>query len=135
MTRTAYEIKLNDGTTVSLRLTLGGQINLKKRHKVENALAVFFTAMDDPEVCADLLTEALNYTGNTNTIQDGAELYDLLVDSGYADSDDFVPLLTSIACISGLLSEARKEALDKLANRLADTSELFNDEEETDAKN
>jgi hypothetical protein len=108
-----------------MRLTLGGQINLKKRYPQaatgqdgsQTALNVIFASMDEPELMSGIFTEALNYGGNENAIKDGVELYDLLVDNGYSGSERFVPILTSIACVSGLLSEGKKKAVDAMAER------------------
>lgn len=118
--RHTYDIKLKrdkETITVSLRLTLGGQINLKNMYKEVNgtALQVIFMGMDDPAVMADVFTECLTFEGNNNDIIDGEELYDLLVDNGYAGEEQFVPLLTSIAEASGLLSKNKKAAIDEMA--------------------
>lgn len=125
--RSSYDITLEKGDSrikICLRLTLGGQINLKKKYKeatgadgVKTALNVIFAAMDDAEIMAGVFTEALCYPGNENTIKDGMELYDLMVDNGYCGSESFVPILTGIAVSSGLLSQDKKDAIDRMAQR------------------
>lgn len=113
-----YEITLENGkntVTVALRITIGGQINLKKKLKKESALDCIFGAIDSPETMAEVLTEALNFKGNENTITTGYELYDILVDNGYAGPESFVPLLTSIAQTSGIISEKQKKMVDNKA--------------------
>lgn len=128
--RNSYELTLKNGKndiTVNFRLTFGGQIALKKKFPKESdgkngnegALQIIFAAMDDAEVMVGVFTEALNFVGNENPITNGEELYDLLVDNGYKSSASFVPILTAIANVSGLITDKQKDVIDTMAqNRL-----------------
>lgn len=103
MARRCYELCL-DGTVYKLRLTLKGQKALMERSPGSPALACVMGAIDDAEDLVALLTEALNWEGNENPIHDGEELYDLLVDNGYAGNAAFMDLVFSIAHNAGLIS-------------------------------
>ena len=142
--RKSYDITIErDGEEipVKLRLTLGSQMALKKKYK-RTAFATIMEAMDDAEVCADVLTEALTFKDNDNTIKEGAELYDLLVDNGYAGYEGIGGLLLSVAAESGIITESVKEkALYSVTHTLDSMFDsLFEDEvpeitEEPDEKN
>ena len=117
-----YDLKLiNDGSPVdvSLRLTLGSQLALKKKYN-ENALATIFGALDDPEKMVAVLNQALNYKGNHNTIRDGEALYDLIADNDLGGVTGFQEILSGIARESGLLSEKEKQAVNAQAEKLFD---------------
>jgi hypothetical protein len=99
----------NGREDVQLRLTLQGQINLKKKYK-KNAVELVFDAIDDCELMADILTEALNFKGNTNTIKTGAELYDAIADT--TDGiNGFCDVLLGIATDSGLISAKQADVI------------------------
>lgn len=112
-----YDMDLKAGSEdikVSLRLTIGGQLKLKKKYPDAklatgeiSPLAIIYNAFDDPTIMADIFTEALNYKDNENAIKDGADLYELLVDNGYVGADGFVPVLLNIAKASGLITESQ----------------------------
>lgn len=107
-----YNINVNvngEETEIKLRLTLGSQQKLKKKYN-QTAMSTLYDAIDDAEVLANVMTEALTYKGNENQIKDGAELYDILVDNGYAGVEDFARLAMGIANSSGLVSERQAEA-------------------------
>ena len=127
--RKAYELELKDGkqkVKVALRLTLAGQLALKKKYK-ENAIATIFGAMDDVEVFCEVLNEALNWKGNENAFTDGAELYDLLVDNGFTGYEGLGGVLFSIASASGLVTEKDR---DKMIQRFGHVfDDLFSDED------
>lgn len=124
MGRKSYKIKAG-GKDVKLRLTTGGQRSLKEKTG-EDALSVILGAATDMEFMIALLTEALNWTDSGNEITDGAELYDLLVDEGYAGQGKFAELAVQIGVASGLLNErngkraqdAVSRSIDKLFDRL-----------------
>lgn len=130
-----YDIEINQNDeiiTLSLRLTIGGQVALKKKFG-GNALGTILEASDDAEKCAAVLKEALNFKGNTNKITDGFELYDLLVDNGYKDYESFGNLLLSIACVSGLITEEKKQKL--LNSMLGSFDKMFEGLEDDEPKN
>lgn len=93
-----------DGVTYQLRLTLAGQRELSLKADGADALSCVMGAIDSPEDMAELLTQALSWPGNENPIHDGEELYDLLVDNGYAGNEAFTELVLNIAHNAGLLS-------------------------------
>lgn len=133
--RRAYEIKLNNGKneiTLGLRINLKAQFELKKKYK-EDAIASILSAVSDAEKMAYIFTLALSFDGNENPITDGVELYDLLVDNGYAGQEQFMELLTSIAFFSGLMSEKRKAQIDAYIKGTVD--EAFEEEFGEDEKN
>lgn len=106
-------LKLRVGEeTVRLRLTLGGQKRLKNRRE-EDTLQTVLAAAGDGEAMADLLQEALSWEGSGNTLTSGEELYDLLVDSGYAGQEAFGGLAFDLAACSGLMSEGQARLLKK----------------------
>lgn len=103
MARRCYCLTL-EGVEYKLRLTLAGQKKLMERSPGSTALGCVMSAIDEPEDLAALLTEALNWDGNENTVRDGEEMYDLLVDAGYAGNEAFTELVLDIAHNAGLLS-------------------------------
>ncbi len=119
-----YELDLEneDGKQVhiDLRLTTAGQITLKK-HWQENTLSTLFEAIDDIERVSDVLTQALNWPGNKNTINKGDELADLMAMNGMLGIVAKQQIVTNLAKASGILSEEEKEAMDERANRLKDS--------------
>lgn len=120
----AYTIDLGD-QEAALRLTARGLINLKKKLKVDSDIECITSGIDDIENMITILTEALNYKGNENTITDGADLYDAMVDAGYHGIEEFVPVLTDIGFFSGILSEKMKSAIDAKAKGLAEDQILL----------
>lgn len=127
-----YELDLEneDGKQVhiDLRLTTAGQITLKK-HWQENTLSTLFEAIDDIERFADVLTQALNWPGNKNTIKKGDELADLMAMNGLLGIVAKQQIVTNLAKASGILSEEEKEAMDERANRLKDSLTSADDDE------
>ena len=118
----AYTIRINiDGEEqeINLRLTLGAQEKLEKKYN-QNAMATLYDAIDKASVLAAVMTEALNFKGNTNPVKDGAVLYDLLVDNGYAGVEAFAELSMGIAHASGLVSEKQAVATVNRAKGVVD---------------
>lgn len=112
-----YEKKLKVGNkteTVKFRITLGGQKTLKEKYDQE-ILGILFMAVENAEMAADIFTEALNYRGNDNTITDGEEMYDLLVDNGVCGVGGFAEILFGIAAESGLVSKTEADTFVKKA--------------------
>jgi hypothetical protein len=118
MAKRCYPLRL-DGQTVQLRLTVAGQRMLRERYQ-EDVLQTVLSAAGDGERMAALLEAALNWAGNHNEIQDGEELYDLLVDNGWSGQVDFGGLAFDIAAQSGLIS---KEQAEQLKNSIAQAVE------------
>ena len=80
VTRT-YDLQLNGGKTVHLRLTVAAQLRLKNKFN-EDALDVILSASSDPERLLAVLDEALHFNDDPNGDLTGEALYDALVDSG-----------------------------------------------------
>ncbi len=95
-----------EGKEFRLRLTVGGQRNLKARFGEDTLQTVLLAAGDSERMCA-LLTEALNWPGSENSLTDGEELYDLLVDWGWQGQERFGALALDLACAGGLMTEAQ----------------------------
>ena len=118
-----YDVELvKDGApvTVSLRITAGAQIKMKKRWN-EPTTATLFNSIDDIERFVDVLNYALNWNGNKNTIHSGEDLADLLADNDMLGMIAKQRFVTALGRASGLLSEEEKNAIDKRSD------ELYND--------
>lgn len=102
-----YDIEIGD-RTVSLRLTVGSQLKLKKRFK-QDTIDIVLEAANDPEKLLAVFEEALNYKDNENEGLTAEELYDALVDSGIKGINAFADILFKIANVSGILSDKQKE--------------------------
>lgn len=124
-TSNTFDIELNYGgqaVKVSLRLTIRQLLELKKLlnrkgANIEDYYDIIVSSITDPEVAIEYLGAALNYAGNNNTITDGADLYDLLVDNGYAGPESFVPVYAGLAVASGILSQKKADYLVELARK------------------
>lgn len=116
MARQCVKLVLGD-KIAKLRLTLKSQKLLREKYPDEAVLSAILSAVDEPEDMEYLLTLALNFEGNDNEIKDGAELYDLLVDSGYCGQEDFMGLAIEIAKNAGLVSQDDKNKLHKIVTR------------------
>ena len=115
-----YDLELmKDGepVKVSLRISTGAQIKLKKRWN-ESTQATLFNAVDDIERFVALMDYALSWNGNTNPIHSGEELTDLLADNDMLGMLGKQRLLTSIGRASNLLSEDEKQAFDKKSENI-----------------
>ena len=110
----AYQLNLKDENkqkvSVKLRLTLGGQKALKKKYD-EPAMTTLLNAVQDAEIMVDVFNEALNYKNAENTITDGEELYDLLVDNDYKGIEAFTEIMMGIGEASGLFSKKQAESV------------------------
>ena len=116
MARQCYELNLN-GEKYKLRLTLRGQKNLLEKRPGQYILAVIMSAADDLEDMEDLLTEALNWEGNSNKIHTGEELYDELVDAGYCGSEDFMKVALNIAKNAGIITQDNRDRLERVVGK------------------
>ena len=118
----AYTIILNnDGEEqeINLRLTLGAQEKLEKKFG-QNAMSVMYEAIEKASTLAAVMTEALNFKGNTNPIKDGTVLYDTLVDNDYAGVENFAEIAMGIAYKSGLVSKRQAEMTINRAKGIVD---------------
>lgn len=90
-----------------LRITAQGQKNLIQEHG-KTFFGLVSESMEPGGVgIIDILTEALNFKGNDNSVTDGDELYDLMIDAGY-DQEKIFKTVVETGKTSGILSE--KEA-------------------------
>lgn len=113
-----FDITLTkDGQPVVLRmrLTMESRKKLKALYKEKN-LETIFEAMDDIDKMTTIITEALNYKGNTNEVKTGEEFIDLMVDNYKGGMEETWDVISGIAYESGLISKKMKEAIDKQAN-------------------
>ena len=140
MARRSYELKLGKDT-FKLRLTLAGQKALMEKNPDTPVLAIIMSAVDDPVDMENLLTEALNWDGNENTVKNGADLYDKMVDAGYCGAKRFMDVVLGIAHNAGLLEDSDRSkvaraityqldsAFDALLGSVPTTETLGGDEE------
>lgn len=128
-------LKDGDPVQIDLRLTLKGQLALRKRFS-ESALATIFSGMDDTTKLLAVFSEALNFKNNENVITDAEELYDAIVDSDLGGISGFREILVGIARASGLLSEKEAAAVNAAAEDVtADMLSAFGGDDEDDEKN
>lgn len=136
MARRCYKLKVGK-EEFNLRLTLAGQKSLMEKNPDIPVLAIIMSAADDPTDMENLLTEALNWDGNENTVHDGAELYDLMVDNGFCGAKRFAEVALGIAHNAGLLNEDERKKVERVVNHqlnrafdnLAGDDDLPDDEE------
>lgn len=109
-----YEITLNDGTSVQLRLTAAKlEWYLKETQSdQQNPLLGVLDAVAILGKRIKLLTAALQWPKNPNTVKDGAELLDLLLDDGMKPSE-ISDMILKLACQAGLMED------DELENMMA----------------
>jgi len=115
MARACYKVRVGK-EEFKLRLTLAGQKNLMEKNPEVPILAIIMSAADDPVDMEALLTEALNWDGNENSVTDGAELYDLMVDNGYRGAKKFAEIALGIAHNAGLLDDDERKKVARVVN-------------------
>lgn len=91
------------GEILQFRLTSRALSAYCKAHGIEgaNPTVSVLSAVDDLDKQAALFRAALNWPDNQNSIRDGYELIDALVDAGWSDIDRQV-LVANIALSAGL---------------------------------
>lgn len=117
MGRRSYKLNLN-GVDYKLRITLASQKNYREHSPETPVLAAMMAALDDPLEMEFLLTQALNWDGNENKIHSGADLYDEIVDAGYAGNEDFLKIILGIAHNAGLISEEERKKVERSTLKL-----------------
>lgn len=132
MARKYYPLR-GDGAEYRLRLTVGGQRNLRARFGEDTLQTVFLAAGDSERMCA-LLTEALSWPQSGNALTDGEQLYDLLVDWGWRGQERFGALAFDLAAASGLLTEEQAEQLKKTLSGALEEAFASMGQEETDGQ-
>lgn len=100
------EVLLDDGTQVQLRLTTGKleQYLTQIDWKNKNSLAGVLDALTFVGHRAKLFSAALTWPGNKNSIKDGGELLDRLLDNGLTPGD-IRAMVLQLAAQAGLLEE------------------------------
>ena len=112
MGRRSYIVKAGN-EEFKLRLTLAGQKKLQAEQPDLSIMAIVMSAVDDPEDMEKLLTAALNWDGNENTIHDGAELYDRMVDEGVCGTSAFMDVVLGIAHNAGLINDDERKKVKR----------------------
>ena len=114
------------GTAVSLRLTARQLQAYIKEHgnEAQSPLLAVLDAVESLKRKAALLSAALQYKGNDNTVKDGYDLLDMLADAGYTDMDIKL-LIVNLAEQSGLVSgedaQTVRESIGKGNRKFIDT--------------
>lgn len=110
-----------DSVDVALRLTVSGQMELKKKYK-KSTMETIFEAPQDVEVMCDVLTQSLKYNGNTNKITSGSKLYDLMVENGFGGVRKWQTLMNEIAYASGILDKEEKKQFDEKVQNMYEST-------------
>ena len=118
--KTYFSLRVGD-TEYRLRLTMAGQRALREKWD-EDILTFLLSAASDGERLCDLLSQALRWPGNENALQDGAALYDALVDEGWQGQNAFAVLAFDLGCSSGLLTGVQAEELKGVVCRAYDAA-------------
>ena len=119
--------------TISLRLPFVAQSTLGKKYS-KDTISLILAASTDNDIFVDVLTNALNWKGNANTITAGEELVEALIDEGIVCDDvSRVRLMIGIGKASGFISEAKGAALEREMQAIEDN--LTKEPEEVEADN
>ena len=117
--------------TISLRLPFASQSTLGKKYN-KDTISLILAAATDNDIFIDILTNALNWKNNTNTITAGEELVEALIDEGIVCDDvSRVRLMIGIGKASGFISEAKAVALEREMQAIEDN--LTNEPVEAEA--
>lgn len=118
---------------VALRLPIGAQLEMKKKLGEDTRTSLFEAAKDD-EKMIEILTRALNWAGNSNSVKSGEELLEALIDTGDFGIIARQRLMIEVGAVSGIFSVKEKDVImsrvDKMENEILDE-----DEEEAEEKN
>lgn len=128
--RRSYIVKAG-GEEFKLRLTLAGQKNLLAKNPDSAIMTIVMSAIDDPKDMDNLLTEALTWDGNENTIHSGEKLYDRLVDDGKSGTAFFAELVSGVAHNAGLIDDDDRKKISRgLVSKLKKgINSMFDDED------
>ena len=130
-----YDVTIHTNTgaaeTISLRLPFAAQSALGKKYN-KDTISLILAAATDNDIFIDILTNSLNWKNNTNTITDGGELVEALIDEGIVCDDvSRVRLMIGIGKASGFISEAKGAALEREMQAIEDN--LTKEPEEAEA--
>lgn len=110
-----YDISLQDGTVLRMRLTSRALSAYLSKHGITGASPVVsvLSAVNDVEAQIALLTAALKCDPK-NKIQDGAVLIDTVIDEGGAESD----IRHMIGCLAAGCGLVKQDALEDVLEAL-----------------
>lgn len=117
-----YDVELHDDNnaaiTVGLRLPIGAQAELRKKYKMETRNLLFAASTDD-DMLLSLFDKCLNWSGNSNAVKSGEELYERMVDEGIMGVIERQRIVINIGAASGIFSEDEKVQLLKKVDAAA----------------
>lgn len=133
-----YDITVHDDNggvvAIALRLPISAQIELKRKYD-EDTRSTIFAAGHDDEKLVEILTKALNWKGNANTIKDGADLLERIIDENRLGIVARQRLMVEVGAASGIFSDSEKGIIMKRIDAME--TNMLNDEatDEADEKN
>lgn len=133
-----YDITVHNATgasvSVALRLPISAQLELKKKYNEDTRTTLFEAAKDD-EKMIEILTKALNWSGNTNALKSGEDLIESLIDGGDFGIVARQRLMIEIGGVSGIFSNKEKDMILGKVDKMEDDMLHEVEAEETDEKN
>lgn len=114
-----FEVTNLDGSNipVSLRLSIGAQIKLKKKYN-EPTTSTLFNAVDDVERFVDVMDLALKFKDNNNLIQSGETLIELMISNDMLGMSAKQHIITAIGRASGLFSSEEQKGIDSRSDKM-----------------
>lgn len=134
-----YDLTINTANgsdTIMLRLPFLAQSNLCKKYKT-GTVQLLLDAATDNDVLVDVLTNSLTWKGNSNTVTNGMDLVELLIDNGIiADDVSRATLMLNIAETSGIVSAEKRDTIIKaITKRESDTlNSILEEDTETETE-
>lgn len=133
-----YDITVHNATgasvSVALRLPIAAQLELKKKYNEDTRTTLFEAAKDD-EKMIEILTKALNWSGNTNSLKSGEDLIESLIDNGDFGIVARQRLMIELGGVSGIFSNKEKDMILGKVDKMEDDMLHETEAEETDEKN
>lgn len=133
-----YDITVHNATgasvSVALRLPIAAQLELKKKYNEDTRTTLFEAAKDD-EKMIEILTKALNWSGNTNALKSGEDLIESLIDNGDFGIVARQRLMIELGGVSGIFSNKEKDMILGKVDKMEDDMLHEVEAEETDEKN
>lgn len=133
-----YDITVHNATgasvSVALRLPISAQLELKKKYNEDTRTTLFEAAKDD-EKMIEILTKALNWSGNTNALKSGEDLIESLIDNGDFGIVARQRLMIELGGVSGIFSNKEKDMILGKVDKMEDDMLHEVEAEETDEKN
>lgn len=133
-----YDITVHNATgasvSVALRLPISAQLELKKKYNEDTRTTLFEAAKDD-EKMIEILTKALNWSGNTNSLKSGEDLIESLIDNGDFGIVARQRLMIELGGVSGIFSNKEKDMILGKVDKMEDDMLHEVEAEETDEKN